>query len=104
MDLSGGKRVDKHVMLAEAAAADPELTAGKWVNVTTVPVLYLAEPLYRAGGYRLALVLPMLGSVAAALAAYALAQRLGARGWLAFAVSNNVSSPLPQFRRERDDC
>jgi hypothetical protein len=67
--------------------------AGKWVNVTTVPVLYLAEPLYRAGGYRLAIALPMLGSVAAALAAYVLARRLGAKGWLAFAVVG-LLSPL----------
>ena len=86
-----------------AARWDPEGTlhplfytshvAGKWVNVTTVPVLYLAEPLYRAGGYRLALVLPMLGSVLAALAARALARRLGADGWLAFVVVG-LLSPL----------
>ena len=67
--------------------------AGKWVNVTTLPVLYLAEPLYRAGGYRLALVLPMLGSVLAALAARALARRLGTHGWLAFVVVG-LLSPL----------
>ena len=66
---------------------------GKWVNETTVPILYLAEPLYRAGGYRLALLLPMLGSVAAALAARALARRLGAEGWLAFVVVG-LLSPL----------
>ena len=54
--------------------------AGKWVNVTTLPVLTAAYPLYRLGGYRLALVLPMLGSVLAALAARALARRLGGPG------------------------
>lgn len=48
----------------------------RWVNATTLPVLYAAYPLYRLGGYRLALLLPMLGSVAAALAAAALARRL----------------------------
>ena len=65
----------------------------KWVNVTTLPVLYLAEPLYRAGGYRLTLLLPMLGSVAAALAARALAKRLGGEGWMAFWVVG-LLSPL----------
>lgn len=66
---------------------------GKWVNVTTVPVLYLGEPLFRLGGYRLALVLPMIGSVLAALAARALARRLGGDGWLAFVVVG-LLSPL----------
>jgi hypothetical protein len=51
---------------------------GKWINVTTLPALYLAYPLWRLGGYRAALLIPMLGSVAAALAARALALRLGA--------------------------
>ena len=50
----------------------------RWVNVTTLPALYLAYPLFRAGGYRAALLVPMLGSVLAALAARALARRLGA--------------------------
>lgn len=50
----------------------------RWVNATTLPVLYAAYPLYSLGGYRLALLLPMLGSVAAALAARALARRLAA--------------------------
>ena len=65
----------------------------KWVNVTTLPVLYAAEPLFRLGGYRLALLLPMLGSVLAALAAAAVARRLGADGWLAFVVVG-LLSPL----------
>jgi hypothetical protein len=51
----------------------------KWVNATTLPMLYAALPLYETLGYRGALVLPMLGSVAAALAARALALRLGGR-------------------------
>jgi len=54
--------------------------AGKWVNATTVPILYAAYPLYRLGGYRLALLLPMLGSILAALAARALARRIGGPG------------------------
>lgn len=59
----------------------------RWVNVTTVPMLYAGYPLYRLGGYRAVLVLPMLGSVLAALAARALATRLSDRegaGWAAF--------------------
>ncbi len=58
----------------------------RWVNVTTLPAVYAALPLYRAFGYRGALVVPMLGAVACALAAAALARRLGARdgGRLAF--------------------
>src|SRR5713226_9786935 len=58
---------------------------GKWVNVTTLPMLYAAYPLYHVLGERGALILPMFGSVLAALAARALALRLGARtGWTAF--------------------
>ncbi len=57
----------------------------RWVNATTLPVLYAAYPLYQLGGYRLVLLLPMLGSVLAALAARALARRLsGSDGWVAF--------------------
>jgi hypothetical protein len=58
-----------------------------WVHVTTLPMLVAARPLYELGGYRLALLLPMLGAVAAAFAARALATRLGgdpAAGWFAF--------------------
>src|SRR5438132_11672 len=66
---------------------------GKWVNVTTLPMLYPAEPLYRLGGYRLILLLPMLGSVLAALAARVLARRLGGGGWVAFWVVG-LASPL----------
>ncbi len=54
--------------------------AGKWVNATTVPALYAAYPLYRLGGYRLALLVPMIGSILAALAARALARRIGGPG------------------------
>ncbi|MFP5377832.1 MAG: hypothetical protein ACLGIO_13775 [Acidimicrobiia bacterium] len=66
----------------------------RWVNVTTLPMLYAGYPLYRLGGYRLALVLPMLGSVLAALAARALARRLsGGDGWAAFWIVG-LASPL----------
>jgi hypothetical protein len=67
---------------------------GKWINVTTLPMLYSALPLYELGGYRAALLLPMLGSVAAALGAYALAKRLGSsRPWFAMWVVG-LASPL----------
>ncbi len=57
----------------------------RFVNVTSLPVLLAAEPLWRVGGYRLTLLLPMLGAIAAAFAARALARRLGdGDGWPAF--------------------
>jgi hypothetical protein len=68
----------------------------RWVDVTTLPALYVAFPLYRLGGYRLALLLPMLGSVLAALAGRALARRLGATetvAWTAFWVVG-LASPM----------
>ncbi|MGQ0520686.1 MAG: hypothetical protein ACT4PX_06015, partial [Actinomycetota bacterium] len=66
----------------------------RWVNVTTLPMLYAGYPLYRLGGYRLALLLPMVGSVLAALAARALARRLGGGdGWAAFWLVG-LASPL----------
>ncbi|MGH9177728.1 MAG: hypothetical protein ACRD0N_04140, partial [Acidimicrobiales bacterium] len=66
----------------------------RWVNVTTLPMLYAGYPLYRLGGYRLTLLLPMLGSVLAALAARALARRFGhGDGWPAFWLVG-LASPL----------
>ena len=64
------------------------------MNATTLPVLYAAEPLYHLGGYRLALLVPMLGAVAAAFAARAIARRVhDTDGWLAFWVVG-VASPI----------
>lgn len=68
----------------------------RWVNVTTLPMLYAALPLYEAGGYRAALLLPMLGSVCAAFAARALSRRLGGdegAGWLTYWVVG-LASPM----------
>ena len=68
----------------------------RWVNVTTLAMLYAAYPLYLVGGYRLALLLPMLGSVLAALAARALARRVGrgsGGGWGAFWIVG-LASPI----------
>jgi hypothetical protein len=61
----------------------------RWVNVTTLPMLYAAVPLYDLGGLRGILLLPMLGGCLCALAARALARRLAAHdreriGWVAF--------------------
>jgi hypothetical protein len=69
---------------------------GKWVNATTLPALYAAYPLFRLAGYRAALLVPMAGSVLAALAARALARRLGATdgtAWAAFWIVG-LASPL----------
>jgi len=61
----------------------------RWVNVTTLPMLYAAAPLYDLGGLRGILLIPMLGGCLSALAARALARRLatsdaGPAGWVAF--------------------
>jgi len=65
---------------------------GKWVNVTTLPMVYAAYPLYELGGDRAVLLLPMLGSLLCALAARALARRLGrGSGWSAFWVMGLLS-------------
>ncbi|MER3452385.1 MAG: hypothetical protein C4344_01415, partial [Acidimicrobiia bacterium] len=68
----------------------------RWVNVTTLPAVYAAYPLFKVGGYRAALLIPMLGSVLAAFAARALARGLGAderTAWWAFWLAG-VGSPL----------
>jgi hypothetical protein len=57
----------------------------RWVNVTTLPMVLAARPLYSLGGERAVLLLPMLGAAFAALAARALARRIGGGdGWFAF--------------------
>ena len=72
-----------------AAPADPDTLAhplyytvrfeDRYVNVTTLPMLFAAKPLSDLGGVRLALALPMLGAIGAAFAARGLAARFGAR-------------------------
>ena len=49
-----------------------------WVNVTTLPMLYLAAPLVALGGMRHAILIPVLGAVMAAAGARRLATMLGA--------------------------
>lgn len=66
----------------------------QWIQVTTIPVLYAGLPLFNALGYRGSLLLPMLGSIAAAFASRALALRLGSRRpWVAFWLVG-LASPL----------
>lgn len=58
---------------------------GHYVNVTSLPMILAAEPLWQIGGYRLALVFPMLGAIAAAFAAREIARRIStSSGWAAF--------------------
>jgi hypothetical protein len=59
---------------------------GRWVGVTTLPTHYLGYPLYRLGGFRLLLALPIAAAIAAALAARRLSVLLDSesRGWWAF--------------------
>ncbi|MEO8695817.1 MAG: hypothetical protein ABI658_20020 [Acidimicrobiales bacterium] len=87
-----------------AAAYDPDAVlhplyytshvGDRYVNLTTLPMPLLVRPLYSHFGYRAALLVPMLGAVASALAARALARRLGASGWLAFVVVGTASPVL----------
>ena len=66
----------------------------EWVNVTTLPMLYLAKPLYELGGYHLALLVPMLGGLAAAFAARSIARGLaGGDQWMTFWLAA-LASPL----------
>jgi hypothetical protein len=103
---TGAKVATLHEMVADgswhpdvpywARSADPEgrvhplyqthRVDDRFVNVTTLPMLLAARPLYDLGGYRLALLLPMAGAIGASLAALALARRLRgeAAGWAAF--------------------
>ena len=85
-----------------AAAADPKgdvhpifysfKVNGTWVNVTTLPMIYAAYPLFELGGDRAVLLIPMLGATLCALAARSLARRLGrGSGWSAFGVMGLVS-------------
>lgn len=71
--------------------------SGKWVNVTTLPALWVGWQLYRVGGYRASLLVPMVGSLAAAFAGLALLRRLGVRSepwaWAGFFVLA-LASPL----------
>ncbi|MGZ4681643.1 MAG: hypothetical protein ACXV8G_04210 [Acidimicrobiales bacterium] len=87
-----------------AAQADPEAKVhglyytskigDRYLNVTSLPMVLAAGPLYDAGGYRLALLLPMAGAIAAAFAARAIARRVGRTGgWAAFWVIG-LASPL----------
>lgn len=59
---------------------------GEWINVTTLPMLVVARPLYDVGGYRLALLWPMLGALLAAFACRDVARQLSDEqaGWTAF--------------------
>jgi hypothetical protein len=69
----------------------------KWVDVTTLPMLAAALPLWELGGYRAALLLPMAGAVAAALAAAAVARRAALdAGPRAYAVAG-LASPLAVY-------
>lgn len=67
---------------------------GEWVNVTTLPMLEAAYPLYELGGYRLALLWPILGSIAAAFACRDLARLLSSSdGWSTFWIVG-LGSPM----------
>jgi hypothetical protein len=88
-----------------AAELDPEARAhpffstfrvgDQYVDATTLSVLLAGYPLWRLGGYRLALMLPMAGALAAAFVARGVARRLDgpADGWPAFWLAG-LASPI----------
>lgn len=58
---------------------------GRWVQVTSLPLVYLGIPLWRLAGANGLLLLPIAGSVLAAVGARRIARELGApHGWTAF--------------------
>jgi hypothetical protein len=80
---------------------DARPSDGDWVHVTTLPMLLLGRPLYAAGGYRLALLLPMAGAIAAAFASRSIARRAVSTadegvGWTAFWVVG-LASPIAVY-------
>jgi hypothetical protein len=77
-------RFDPTGSLHPIYAAEP--VDGDWVHVTTLPMLEAGRPLWNLGGYRLTLLLPMLGAIGAAFGARSLAAREGGArvGWHAF--------------------
>jgi hypothetical protein len=69
----------------------------RWVNVTTLPMVIAARPLFALGGERAILVLPMLGAAFSALGARALARRVGGGdGWWTFWLVG-LASPLAVY-------
>ncbi|MCX7620286.1 MAG: hypothetical protein N2037_05500 [Acidimicrobiales bacterium] len=69
----------------------------RYIQVTTLPMVLAARPLWDLGGYRAALALPMIGGVLAAGGARALARRLGdGDGFLTFWVVG-LGSPVAVY-------
>ena len=71
---------------------------GGWVQVTTLPMLELARPLWALGGYRATLLLPILGAVGTAFACRSLAQRMAtpSAGWQAYWIVG-LASPITVY-------
>lgn len=86
-----------------AVAADPDGSLypmwatsqvdASWINVTTLPMLLIALPLYKVGGAFAAGLVPLAGTVLAAFAARTLGRRLGSDGTAAFWIVG-AASPL----------
>ena len=72
-----------------------------WVTVGTLPTLYLGLPLFELGGYRLALLIPMLGGIACAFAARKYSWRFApsSAGWTAFWIIG-LASPITLYSVE----
>ncbi len=57
-------------------AKSRQTTNGTWINTTSLTMLYAARPLWAIGGVRAAILLPLIGTLLAALAAAALHRRI----------------------------
>jgi hypothetical protein len=112
---TGGKVATLEVMTHHGGGLDPDIGywAEQWdpsgrfhgltftyrygdsfLNASTLPMIYGTLPLYAIGGYRLALLFPMLGAVGAAFGARAISRRIGGGdGWAAYWVAG-LASPL----------
>jgi len=64
-----------------------------WFDLSTLPLVYAAYPLWRLGGYKATLVIPALAAAVAAAAVVALVKRLGGRGGRAFWLAG-LGTPL----------
>ncbi len=68
-----------------------------WVNVTSLPMILAARPLWDLGGERAVLLLPMLGSIFAALAAGRLSLQFGARESWPTVLVVGLASPVAVY-------
>ena len=74
-----------------------QMANGWWVNTTSVLMVFAARPLWQLGGPQLALVLPMLGAAATALAAGAMERRMVGGSGLRSTVVVGLATPVALY-------